>query len=82
MPKELPKRGLNSRPTNERDTVPEAPRLSLQDGTLPGPATLAVARVSRPSAPAAWPPAEVTPARDVLLCAIGALLLGLLYVYW
>jgi hypothetical protein len=59
--------------------------VSLQDGTLPGPSlgpSLAAARASRPSAPRVWPAtAPGSPARDVMLCAIGALLLALAYLY-
>ncbi len=94
MKNQLPKHGPKSQPSNDqettraRETKPDCPasrltpRVSLQDGTLPGPPALATARASRPSAPVVWPASQTAPARDVLLCAIGALLMALAYVYW
>lgn len=91
MSTELPRRGSMSPPKSERQTLPdcpasrapaEPPRLSLQDGTLPG-ALMAGGRTSSPSlGPVDWPGPETAPARDLLLCAVGALVLALIYVYW
>lgn len=92
MTTELPKRGAKRPPTSDRKTQPDGPasravpveptRMSLQDGTLPGP-LMAGGRTSSPSlGPVDWPAPETSPARDLLLCAVGALLLALIYLYW
>ncbi len=52
-----------------------------QDGTLPGPAKRQ-GPGRRSTAPPVWPPPQTTPARDLLICSLVALLLAVIYANW
>jgi hypothetical protein len=96
MTKQLPKRGKNSDAAqaakeyaivHERPTMPEcpasiAPPMMTPELTASG--SSISGRHSRVSmgGEMSWPPPQVTPARDVLLCAIVSLLLALVYLHW